>query len=1757
MMLEDTGAFEPPFCSRGIVCDSDVNLGIVSNPHFRVSGIVCLIDQVAEQFRYFSLLLCVQQFCIALWAILSTFLEHGLAWFHLQACLFRAGNTFDLLWKFFPSRMSWCELIPSEPIPEGCCQTHVLDRWCVGSFLDGRRLSLNLGSSLSIRFNCRFARSFVLLMVWLYNLGLCDAQSFCNHYPFTVCVHPAKIVCVNLLQPFCDSDSLLRPLGDFDCTLGFEGEGPWTLATLNVGSLEKHVHVVSQDIDVLALQETRHTQSNIRNLSFQIGEKQKEVIWGPAMKFHASGQPDWGGVAIVSEIGSSRGLESKEDASGHFPSCLSSSRVTFAWTSINASHSMLVACVYGFSGAQSDSAKHIATDNLLKMILEVVAQYGNIPIAICGDFQAVPHSFPCIREAIAKGVFFDPILSHGSEGFDRPTTFCKSSNWKSDQPMSSLDGILLNHVAFASLQSTEVQRVCGLQHALVKLTFDFQVENPKGFKWRAHAKLCLSKLAPMPFRESIDEKYQHLCVQNIDADELARLANDFSLEILLKSGATWKQGSKERGTIPNFEYGNRDFLQGFSQDAPSKALNLLDKTLRRIDDLLRQIGGENPTEHSMQIASTCWRRIRKVLLSLEAKVDHEIPPPEDLFELWNFVSQERHRLALRIRAGRIKNWKAKMQNSAATTNKDVFTYLKMKHNLPVYTPICDKQGIPIRQPTEALTFVVEQWNDVFSANPQPFNSEPFFRVVGPLLGNNPHSCNFQPITPEELQAAAGQRKTTAAAGIDGWRTDEIQALPTDAFLPWALLWNAVEQGILPMPKIFRVARLVMLPKPDAKNHEPISRRLISLLSVQYLAYSRARFQASIPWQLKTFPKNLCGAVQGRQASDVSHSLAISNEIAIANCQGRVGIKLDRSKCFDRVIPNLIKELGERLGLDKGFLRAWTAVYVDFKRFITYGSFISKDSLQSNNGIAQGDCASVLAINILMCAWTKLMACCTKVRSFIYIDDAYVDAALQDLNELIAAVRATELFDEVSGQALNLTKSCAWGTTQKARKLLTQHFPQMPICELVQVLGGHIKANARPNVIHATSKFHLIKSLIDSIGHLPISFRSKAKIIAIKVSPMIAFASEINPWARKQIESFTSSIVKALWQDRPHWRSQELLFALAFDPTKIYPPAVLAITAICNVAKRCRADIGFFNKWLELVRAPKVIRKGLLDNFGSACCTVGLRFVPPFGLQFLDFPIQSLLDFSPKALRKLIRVATRQALYSAALSSSRHDLRPFGSGVVDPDLNPLGRDWDKPWHSKLGRYDETIYLGPLLGASPTGNRLYKANLLDHPKCRFCEHNHEDIIHLTSNCPGVQQILGKVVSPLDQQFQWDSHGIFEVPQWLVATMQNSTGPTIPDFRRIDVTEVWTDGSVVNPNFIFAKSLGAAVIDVNGTGWCDAWGCSFKAELVALHCAVVGIVGALHVCTDCKSLKNVFDEIRKLGFIPDNFAYRDLWTKIFDGCGFRNQCRVKVRWVKAHQIDSLNWSGGSIDQQLNRVADLEAKRQAVAKAPTPLHFYESVKWHLQLKRSWLSRLSLLLSSSKSDASHDEKAWGRDDDVPESSQAKPINELYPKWDWNLPREIYKWSMIQVDVPPPKYWTFTKELWNVTLQFFKDLQWRCDENVGLSIYELSFHFYRRFRICPPEINNGTANSFLVLPGWLRHCLRTFKKCGIKVAPDGIDFEPRKALFAGAYFPYGRWFGARVFVESQDLRSLANFILSLPDGGKSAASWNRGLSSIP
>ena len=489
--------------------------------------------------------------------------------------------------------------------------------------------------------------------------------------------------------------------------------------------------------------------------------------------------------------------------------------------------------------------------------------------------------------------------------------------------------------------------------------------------------------------------------------------------------------------------------------------------------------------------------------------------------------------------------------------------------------------------------------------------------------------------------------------------------------------------------------------------------------------------------------------------------------------------------------------------------------------------------------------------------------------------------------------------------------------------------------------------------------------------------------------------------------------------------------------------------------------------------------------------------------------------------------------------------------------PLGREWDKPWHKRVAKLDESIFLGPLLGATPTGNRLYQSGLIDHPHCRFCGFIHENIQHLTTDCKGVGQRIGFSFSPLDNQPQWNSHGIYEVPTWILQAMQNDTGPTMPTDNYDDVSIVWTDGSAINPAMTFARTLGSSVIGANGevlfsTGWKDCWGCSFKAELIAIQAAIKMTTNRLTICTDCKSIVNSFNCIQQGSSIPDNIAYKSIWDEIFEMGG---RDRITLRWIKAHQIDHKQWQSATIDQIRNFQADNEAKRQAMLHSPVPSNYRNSIVTHLHFRRHWLTKLTLLLSENKIEVSQEDEQV--QEPIQLTEDADEVTNRFPKWDWGLQQGVYQWKMSQQHFPPPRSWKFSDELWRCTLNFFQSLQWRTDPQATLSIYEVAFVFFQQCRCCPPEINQNTAGNFLVLPGWLRHCLREYKKLGICVEPPGCEFQPRRATFSGARFPYGRWVGGRIFVSGQCLRALANFILHLPNQGRAAQDWAQCLSRIP
>lgn len=77
----------------------------------------------------------------------------------------------------------------------------------------------------------------------------------------------------------------------------------------------------------------------------------------------------------------------------------------------------------------------------------------------------------------------------------------------------------------------------------------------------------------------------------------------------------------------------------------------------------------------------------------------------------------------------------------------------------------------------------------------------------------------------------------------------------------------------------------------------------------------------------------------------------------------LGVKLDKSKCFDRLIPAVTAALFLVFGLNKGISIFFTDMYLSFHRYMNNKDWTSNIPITITNQIAQGCCFGLLTINL--------------------------------------------------------------------------------------------------------------------------------------------------------------------------------------------------------------------------------------------------------------------------------------------------------------------------------------------------------------------------------------------------------------------------------------------------------------------------------------------------------------------------------------------------------------------------------------------------------------------------------------------------------------------------------------------------------------------------------------------------------------------------------------------------------------------------
>ena len=298
-------------------------------------------------------------------------------------------------------------------------------------------------------------------------------------------------------------------------------------------------------------------------------------------------------------------------------------------------------------------------------------------------------------------------------------------------------------------------------------------------------------------------------------------------------------------------------------------------------------------------------------------------------------------------------------------------------------------------------------------------------------------------------------------------------------------------------------------------------------------------------------------------ASVSDGLRLDIDLAKVDGQHLIGIKLDQSKCFDRIIPPITAALMLALGLPRGLVNMFTMMYQGLKKHLSYRNWTAHTPVTNANGVAQGCSLSLLAINVHMHVWACFIDRFQHITCRVFIDDAYMWVSIVHSHLLQQAFRTTELWGLMVGQHLNHGKSVLWGTSPAARSLAKSTFPQLPLSLEFDLLGAKIYTAERNAFLFDPAKCSKVITDIKNIANLPVSRKVKTDLLGAKVLPQISFATQVSKIPKRLLERIQNELVSVYWGNRPHWRSKMLVFAFLSIPHRIEPVCVRAYNCILN------------------------------------------------------------------------------------------------------------------------------------------------------------------------------------------------------------------------------------------------------------------------------------------------------------------------------------------------------------------------------------------------------------------------------------------------------------------------------------------------------------------------------------------------------------------------------------------------------------------
>ena len=818
--------------------------------------------------------------------------------------------------------------------------------------------------------------------------------------------------------------------------------------------------------------------------------------------------------------------------------------------------------------------------------------------------------------------------------------------------------------------------------------------------------------------------------------------------------------------------------------------------------------------------------------------------------------------------------------------------------------------------------------------------------------------------------------------------------------------------------------------------------------------------------------------------------------------GLIGLKLDKSKCFDLLVPSITAALFIGFGLPTSLTLFFTKFYNSQKRFLAFNEWISHQPTTACNGLIQGCSLSLLAINLHMSVWVALLKCLPDIRIGAFIDDSYLWVKYEKADSLVQAIRATKSWDKMVGQSLNISKCQCWGTDTASRKAVKELFPDFAFCESVVVLGARIQTTRKKDFKWPKSKTIKITRDLELVKTIPCSRSVHEHLISTKVIPQLSFAPHINSIPKDVLTKFQNQIADILWKGRPSWRAKGLLLGILAKPHRSDPVISRAFTTVLDCFTFLKTAPPLHRHfWTEQFEASVISPNSLIAHTFQACSVLGIELVQPFHISTLNAQPVSILDFAKRDLKAFLVATCRHVAYYNATRSARKDLNASANLLDFPSTCSANSLCSKIPHPKgnLSCFRDSV----VTGCVATNDRRAAAGMTESKACRYCGYHDETFTHLVSDCPSLPIVSDRPLCDHEFGPNFVSHGIVEIPNSVVERRLVNSCPSHVPVTAWDSTAsqkpttYWTDGSCDRQSSYWFCCGAYAIINIKGitvaSGPVQHWALSsYTCELWAILVAFFGSPGETLCVTDCLSVVNQFQQMIRNGCVDTTWSHQEWWNSIitvYQHPTSFTENPLTLKWCPSHVLENVhedlitekmaNLHGTThLDLLRNRQADRAAKNALALSSGLNKHTWELRCKSISTWQIWLAKVAALVGETSICT---EESTSRPSRVVANppSRIVPVESLtrfhevadfqhyFPKWDW-IPPFSFPWkSSFNPEIALHSYASLTNQQWLQGLDFFHNIAWHQNPAKKTAFVELAFYAWDagwRFQGIPEKV---------------------------------------------------------------------------------------------